>query len=80
MATTVLMTSNTSSTTTGFVRGKTLYKETTQKITSSETNNTNNIKGYSVPTTDKVQNGTTTNSSLYTGSIFAAFNCDLQVK
>ena len=82
MASTVVMTSNTSSSSAGFVRGKTLYKETTQKIARSEgTNDKNNINVYSMPTiNNKMQNGTTTNSSLYTGSIFAAFHCDLQVK
>ena len=70
------LTCGTSSAPAGFIRGKTLYKETTTKITTRDTKVI--PEEYSPPNVENVLNRQ--NSSLYTGSIFAAFNYDLQVK
>ena len=72
-----ILSANTStSTNMGFVRGKTLYKER-KAITRNKTD----IEQEDHSHFDNVQNGNipSSNSSLYTGSIFAAFNCDMQV-
>ena len=63
--------------TTGFVTDNTLYTETerTTTITSRETkDNSGDHSSVNIKQTINRQN-----SSLYTGSIFAAFNCDIQV-
>ena len=79
MACTVkILSSSSSSTSTGFVRGKSLYKETTKTITARETNV--NKDDYSISNCNNVLNKTRKSSSLYTGSIFAAFNYGMQVK
>jgi hypothetical protein len=78
MASTMKMiTSNSSSSSNNFVTGKTLYTETTTTVTTRQTKVNSN--DYSTPNIKSMLERQ--NSSLYTGSIFAAFNCgDMQVK
>ena len=78
MASTMKMiTSCSSSSPNNFVTGKTLFTETTTTVTTKQTKVNSN--DYSAPNIKNLLERQ--NSSLYTGSIFAAFNCgDLQVK
>ena len=61
-----------------FVRGRTLYKETTTtKVTT--TTSTRQTETSEIPARNNHHVLNRQNSSLYTGSIFAAFNSEIQV-
>ena len=63
--------------TTGFVTDNTLYTETERTTTITSRISKDNPGDYSSVNIKQTINRQ--NSSLYTGSIFAAFNCDIQV-
>ena len=69
--------SSASSTSENFVRGRTLYTETTETKVTTTTRQTkiNEYPSKNIPNVLNRQN-----SSLYTGSIFAAFNSDIEVQ
>ena len=73
-----MITSSSNSSSNNFVTGKTLYTETTTTTVTTRQTKVNS-NDYSTPNIKNMLERQ--NSSLYTGSIFAAFNCgDMQVK
>ena len=76
MASTMIQSSG-NSTSENFVRGRTLYTETTE---STVTTTTRQTKINETPSNYRSNVLNRQNSSLYTGSIFAAFNSDIEVQ
>ena len=68
--------SSASSTSENFVRGRTLYTETTETTVTT----TRQTKINENPSKNRPNVLNRQNSSLYTGSIFAAFNSDIEVQ
>ena len=76
MASTMIQSSATS-VSENFVRGRTLYTETTE--TTVTTTKTRQIRTNESPPDNRQNLLNRQNSSLYTGSVFAAFNRDIEV-